>query len=304
MNLHQNKDAFEELVTATSLELHIPPNIVEKDYYVTLALRELSARIKGMVFKGGTSLTKCYQLLDRFSEDIDISYAASEGIPGESRKRQLKKTIVSSMDALNFPITNLEQIHSRRNYNCYRAAYPSIYASMLEIKSELVIETYIALLPFPTTVRMTDNYIYRFLQQSKQTHLAEKFNLMPFKITVQTIERTLVDKVFALCDYYMSGKTERHSRHLYDIHKILENTILPESFTDLISEVRTLRAPLSICPSAADGVNINHILKEIVSKDVYKEDYERITENLLFSLLPYETAISGLQKLIDEHYFG
>ncbi len=303
MNLHQDKDAFEELVTATSLELHIPPNIIEKDYYVTLALRELSTHIKGMVFKGGTSLTKCYQLLDRFSEDIDISYAASEGIPGESRKRQLKKAIVSSMDALNFPITNLEQTRSRRNYNCYRAAYPSIYAPVLEIKSELVIETYIALLPFPTIVRMTDNYIYRFLQQSDQTHLAEKFNLMPFEITVQTIERTLVDKVFALCDYYMSGKTNRHSRHLYDIHKILENTILPESFADLIGEVRTLRAPLSICPSAADGININHILKEMVSKDVYKDDYERITENLLFSPLPYETAISSLQKLIDEHYF-
>ncbi len=97
MNLHQDKETFEELVTATSLELHIPPNIVEKDYYVTLALQELSARIKGMVFKGGASLTKCYQILDRFSEDIDISYAASEGIPGESKKRQLKKAIIASI---------------------------------------------------------------------------------------------------------------------------------------------------------------------------------------------------------------
>lgn len=303
MNLHQDNDAFEELVTATSLELHIPPNIVEKDYYVTLALRELSANIKGMVFKGGTSLTKCYQLLDRFSEDIDISYAASEGIPGESRKRQLKKAIVASMDTLNLPITNLEQTRSRRNYNCYHAAYPSIYAPVLEIKTELVIETYIALLPFPTTVRMTDNYIYRFLQQSDQIHLAEEFDLMPFEITVQTIERTLIDKVFALCDYYMSGKTERHSRHLYDIHKILENTILPESFAALIGEVRALRAPLPICPSAANGININCILEEIISKDVYRQDYKQITENLLFSPLSYETAISSLQHLIDGHYF-
>lgn len=303
MNLHQDNDAFEELVTATSLELHIPPNIVEKDYYVTLALRELSANIKGMVFKGGTSLTKCYQLLDRFSEDIDISYAASESIPGESRKRQLKKAIVASMDTLNLPITNLEQTRSRRNYNCYHATYPSIYAPVLEIKTELVIETYIALLPFPTTVRMTDNYIYRFLQQSDQIHLAEEFDLMPFEITVQTIERTLIDKVFALCDYYMSGKTERHSRHLYDIHKILENTILPESFAALIGEVRALRAPLPICPSAANGININCILEEIISKDVYRQDYKQITENLLFSPLSYETAISSLQHLIDGHYF-
>lgn len=303
MNLHQNKDAFEELITATSLELHIPPNIIEKDYYVTLTLRELSSRIKAMVFKGGTSLTKCYQILDRFSEDIDISYAASEGIPGESRKRQLKKAVVASMDFLNFPITNLEETRSRRNYNCYHATYPSIYTPILELKSELVIETYIALLPFPTTIRMTDNYIYRFLQQSNQIHLAEEFDLMPFEITTQTIERTLVDKVFALCDYYLSGKTDRHSRHLYDIHKIVENISIPESLPNLIQEVRALRAPLPICPSAAEGVNINQLLEEIIAKETYKEDYVRITENLLFSPLSYKTAISSLQNLVDGNYF-
>lgn len=303
MNLHLNKEAFEELVTATSNELHIPATIIEKDYYVTLALQELSKNIKGMVFKGGTSLTKCYQILDRFSEDIDISYAASDGIPGESRKRQLKKAIVASMDALNFPITNLERTRSRRSYNCYHAAYASIYASMLEIKSELIIESYIALLPFPTTVRMADNYIYRFLSQENQLDLAREFDLMPFEITTQTIERTLIDKVFAICDYYLEGKVERHSRHLYDIHKILENITLPKSFPSLIQEVRALREPLSICPSAAKDMNINDILNEILVKEVYKEDYVKITQSLLFTPLPYETAVSSLKMLIDGNYF-
>ena len=97
MNLHLDHEAFSELIIAASNELHIPPGIIEKDYYVTLALKELASRVKGMVFKGGTSLTKCYQILDRFSEDIDISYAAAEGVPGESRKRQLKKAVVSSV---------------------------------------------------------------------------------------------------------------------------------------------------------------------------------------------------------------
>ncbi len=150
---------------------------------------------------------------------------------------------------------------------------------------------------------MTDNYIYRFLRQSNQIHLAEEFNLMPFEITVQTIERTLVDKVFALCDYYMAGNTDRHSRHLYDIHKILENTILPESFVTLIGEVRALRAPFPICPSAAGEININCILREIINKSIYKQDYKQITENLLFSPVSYETAISSLQYLVDGHYF-
>lgn len=303
MNLHLDRDAFAELVSATSIELHIPANIVEKDYYVTLALRELSANIKGMVFKGGTSLTKCYQILERFSEDIDISYAASEGIPGESRKRQLKKAIIASMDILNFSIKNLEQTRSRRNYNCYRAVYPSIYPCKSGVKTELIIETYIALLPFPTTVRKTDNYIYRFLYQSDQLCLAEKFNLMPFETTTQAIERTLIDKVFAVCDYYLSGKVAGHSRHLYDIHKILNHISLSETFPSLVQEVRELRAPLSVCPSAAKDKNINQILEEIITLEIYKQDYLNITENLLFVPLSYETAISGLQRLLDGQYF-
>lgn len=304
MNLHLDSEAFAELVTAASTELHIPAGIIEKDYYVTLALRELSSRIKGMVFKGGTALTKCYQVLDRFSEDIDISYEASEGIPGESRKKQLKKAVVASMDALQFPIVNLEETRSRRSYNCYRANYPSLYSSLLVLKPELVIETYIALLPFPTVNRMVDNYIHRFLKATGQEELAVEFELMPFSITTQAIERTLVDKVFAVCDYYLEGKVERHSRHLYDIYKVLESITLDPSLSQLVSEVRKLRAPLPICPSAKSNVQINVVLKEIIETGVYKEDYEGITGKLLFTYIPYETVIGGLERIVQSGYFS
>lgn len=86
MNLHHDKEAFEELLIGASNELAIPTNIIEKDYYVTIVLKSLAEKLDNMVFKGGTSLTKCYQLLDRFSEDIDISYTAESGMPGEARK--------------------------------------------------------------------------------------------------------------------------------------------------------------------------------------------------------------------------
>lgn len=119
MNLHHDKEAFEELLIGAANELAIPANIIEKDYYVTIALKSLSEKLGDMVFKGGTSLTKCYQLLDRFSEDIDISYTAESGIPGEARKRQLKNAIVATMEELKFPITNLDDTRSRRHYNCY-----------------------------------------------------------------------------------------------------------------------------------------------------------------------------------------
>ena len=304
MNLHHDKEAFSELVVAASNELHIPPGIIEKDYYVTLVLKELASRVKGMVFKGGTSLTKCYQILERFSEDIDISYAASDGIPGESRKRQLKKAVVSSVESLGFSVTNLEETRSRRSYNCYKASYPSIYSPLLELKPELVIETYIALLPFPTVNRIADNYIYRFLKMAGQEELAEEFDLMPFEITTQAIERTLIDKVFALCDYYLSDKVDRHSRHLYDIYKIMEYTKPDASLSGLVQEVRSLREPLPVCPSAKTGVYINDILAEIMDKEIYRNDYETITGKLLFTYVPYETVIGGIGEIISRGYFS
>ncbi len=299
MNLHRDREAFEELLIGAANELAIPTNIIEKDYYVTIALKSLSEKLEDMVFKGGTSLTKCYQLLDRFSEDIDISYTAQSGNPSEARKRKLKKAVVATMAELNFPISNIEETRSRRHYNCYRAEYPSIYEQSGILKPELVVETYVALLPFPTTKRMVDNYIYRFLKKINRLDLAEIYDLMPFAITTQTIERTLVDKVFALCDYYMQGEIERHSRHLYDIHKIVKSIGITEEVEKLIPQVRAVRSELPVCPSAKEGVCVTNILNEIIEKQVYRSDYEDITIRLLFVPETYDTVIQSIKQLAD-----
>lgn len=303
MHLHHDKESFEELIIGAANELHIPANVIEKDYFVTLTLKELSAKLKDLVFKGGTSLTKCYQLLDRFSEDIDLSYTAESGMPGDARKKQLKKAVVSTLEALELTISNLEETRSRRNYNCYRASYPSIYDNSPFLKQELVLETYVALLPFPTVTKMVDNYLYRFLKKIDRLDIAVQYDLVPFPITTQAIERTLVDKVFAICDYYLDGKTEKHSRHLYDIHKIYTNMKIPADFSDLIASVRSLRSELSVCPSAKDGVDINQVLQEIVDTEAYKNDYERITSGLLFAPLEYDKVITSVVKIINLHLF-
>lgn len=88
MSLHHDRDVFVEMIIGAANELTIPTNVIEKDYYVTIILKALAEKTNDLVFKGGTSLTKCYQLLDRFSEDIDLSYTAENGTPGESRKKQ------------------------------------------------------------------------------------------------------------------------------------------------------------------------------------------------------------------------
>ena len=74
MNLHTNKELFSTLVTLTAKHFRITPAFVEKDYWITLILHNLSNSpfSNSIVFKGGTSLSKGYRLVNRFSEDIDL----------------------------------------------------------------------------------------------------------------------------------------------------------------------------------------------------------------------------------------
>ena len=146
---------------------------------------------------------------------------------------------------------------------------------------------------------MVDNYIYRFLRKINRLDLAEKYDLLPFEITTQTIERTLVDKIFAICDYYMQGKAERHSRHLYDIFKIMEKVQITDELVALISEVRKQRSTLAVCPSAKENVCVTDILYEIIEKETYKKDYEEITLGLLFVPETYDTVIQSIKKIAD-----
>ena len=88
MYLHNNKLIFDNILYNASKELKIDYNIIEKDYYVTLFLKELVKIVPGILFKGGTSLSKCHKVINRFSEDIDLSL--NEENYTISKKRKLK----------------------------------------------------------------------------------------------------------------------------------------------------------------------------------------------------------------------
>ena len=122
--LHNEKDAFEQLVLRTSDYLGVKAEIVEKDYFVTIFLKRIAAVMPDIVFKGGTSLSKCYHIIKRFSEDIDLN-VQSEKKPSESKRKQLKANITKIISDLDFGLTNADSIKSRRDYNRYIIDYPS-----------------------------------------------------------------------------------------------------------------------------------------------------------------------------------
>lgn len=89
MILHEYITDFKELIELTSDYFNLENSIIEKDYWVTKALHNLSKSELASVaiFKGGTSLTKCYKDLHRFSEDIDIAIDIEGLTPGQIKKR-------------------------------------------------------------------------------------------------------------------------------------------------------------------------------------------------------------------------
>ena len=298
--LHHNRELFEEAINLVTHHTGISPKIVEKDYYVTMILRLLSEKVSYIVFKGGTSLSKCHHVIKRFSEDIDI---AIDDTISQSEKRNLKASILETVDALGLSVGNLDNIRSRRDYNRYEIAYNSVVEDKNEfLQSMVLLETSFTTTSFPTELLPVSSYIGEMLLD-EAPELIQQYNLESFYMKVQGIERTLIDKIFAICDYYMQGKVQRHSRHLYDIYKLVPHVSLGEDFKKLVKDVREVRKKSAICVSAQDGIDIVQVLNTIISEDVYKGDYSALTKNLLEEDIAYEVVITTLKKVALSEVF-
>ncbi len=298
MYLHENRRLFNQIVRGASASIKLSPDIIEKDYYVMLLLKKLNQRLDHLLFKGGTSLSKCYQVVNRFSEDIDITSTEQKVTEGEHRL--YKKAIKDVCEQLHFPIINESETRSRRDFNCYKIDYfPSFKSSY--IRPLVHVETTFLVKSYPYEIKSVSTYIYDYLKKMGQEQIIKDYELEPFEVKVQTLERTLIDKIFALCDYYINKKVKGHSRHIYDIYKILPYVSLNQDFKNLFKRVREdrLNSKSDSCTTASYIYNIDEILKTIIEKDVFKEEYQNDTQNLVFDHLPYEEAIKGLQTLIE-----
>lgn len=300
--LHNDHLLFEQVILRVSEDTGIEASIIEKDYYVTLFLQRIVAQLPNIIFKGGTSLSKCYKLINRFSEDIDLNID-TEAHPTEGQRKKLKEVIISIIDEFGFTLTNPDKVRSRRDYNRYIVDYPTIFLTSY-LKEHLIVETAVYIKAYPCKRMLASSLIYDYLARNGYVDLIEQYGLHPFELNVQAAERTLVDKVFALGDYYLCDAVHEHSRHVYDIFKLLDVVTLDDSMKDLIWSVREERKPHVNCHSAKEGIDMNTLLQEIVDKAVYKRDYEDITAKILFEEVSYETAATALRKIIASGIFS
>ena len=302
MYLHNDKKSFKEMVDQVATKNNIAPEIVEKDYYVTLILRLLSDKLDNIVFKGGTSLSKGFHVINRFSEDIDVTF--NEHI-GESRRKKLKYNVLKVIsEELSLPISNWSSIQSDRDYNAYFFEYHSVFDFDEDKMPQYVkLETALGSYSFPTEVVEIKNYIGDYLDEHGKNKYSKKFMLDKFSMKLQSLERTYIDKVFALCDYFVEGKSKRYSRHLYDIYMLTPLMKFDDNFKLLIEEIRLHRKNMPNCPSAQDGISVNSIIKEFCKNEFYKIDYLSITNYFTNHPIEYDKVIKNILELTNKDLF-
>ena len=299
--LHENTEEFKNAVLFAADQNRLTPAAVEKDYYVTLILKGLKERLPFIVFKGGTSLSKCHKVINRFSEDIDVTIDTklSQGQMGK-----VKDAIKEVAEELGIIIPNIDETRSRRSYNKYMLAYETVTEKLNdELQPMVILETSFAEVSFPTVMLPVHSYVGDMMQ-TEAPEMVEPYGLLPYDMKVQGIDRTMIDKVFAVCDYHMKGDVRRHSRHIYDLYKLLPLIPISDDLKKLVREVREVRAKnVSICHSAQPGVDVPAVLKKIIEQEVYKSDYENVTSRILEEQISYDVAIEAVRKIAESGVF-
>jgi len=284
MILHKDKKAFDAYLTAIMNRNSLTSRaIVEKDYYVTLFLKLLAQKQTDLVFKGGTCLSKAFKIINRFSEDIDLTLFEEVKRIGDGRRKRFKQAIVSVAEELGFPIINIHKTQSDRDFNEYQIDYSTAYPDTT-VNPLLLVDTVVFVKSFPTEHRPIASMIYDYLHEANLSEEIAKYELEPFTLCVQSLERTFIDKVFAVVDYFMSGKLAKYSRHIYDLYKIYPEIEFNDEFISLIKRVHLERKIGSRGLSTQEGVSIQDELNKVISTEAYRDGYTLLTQPFLLSV--------------------
>lgn len=297
MYLHESKD-FEEILNKTHEETGYETAIVEKDYYVSMMLKGLSKTGYDFIFKGGTSLSKAYGVINRFSEDIDLTVSER---PPQSKRVSMADSIIEYAQKIGLTIINREKIRRRGYFNRFVFEYTPVVKRTI-VMPQIIVECYVEILGFPTERKKINSFVGTVLNKYNRNVLNE-YGLEPFEMSVQSIKRTLIDKVFALCDYYLAGEAEKHSRHIYDIYHVLQNMSIGEIDKELVACVREQRRENKRCLSADEDVDVVQVLREIVDNHYFAKDYKERTSALLFDDVSYDEAVRSIEQIINSELF-
>lgn len=247
MNLHQDKDAFEALLSDVSRRTGIRSDIIEKDYYLTLLLWELSVKQESLpaYFKGGTALYKSIGRMKRFSEDIDLTVAVHD-----CSKSQGKKRLETSANGYH----TLSRTTDKARENNQKGSITSVYeyvpvtavdsADALQRFGYVKVEATSFTISEPVEILEISPLLYSEATGEQRQILESNYGVKLFPVQTIKLERIFADKILAAEFYYQRRMLFDTAKHLYDLAIMMEQericTLLsaPEELTAMLAYKR------------------------------------------------------------------
>ncbi|GFI24054.1 hypothetical protein IMSAGC011_02850 [Lachnospiraceae bacterium] len=309
MKLHRDKFSFLNIIGLIHGVTGIREDILEKDYYVTLLLRELSEKQETLpaYFKGGTALYKAQKSIRRFSEDIDLTICI-DNCSGSQAKKRLE---TATKKYLSLPRTSRKELEDDRK-GSITAVYDYTPAVTVDTDDPLQRFGYVKVegtsftVSEPFSALEIEPIIYTYATEEQRSILREQFEVMPFPIKTIRLERIFTDKIFAAEFYYERAMYFDVAKHIYDVGVMLDLQPIQDMLgnTGLFLEMSGYKRLEETRRTGSDLADKKFsdfkIFYDISDNTALKDAYQNMQKNYVFSekdLLTFEFVISQWKKL-------
>lgn len=238
MTLHQNRPIFGRIIDVISKRTGHRRDVIEKDYYVVLMLKELAQKQDDGLpafFKGGTALYKALKTTNRFSEDIDLSVDTRD-----CSRTQGDKRLDSATKKYSSLVRNSGEGFSHRyevvTFFEYNPIVEIDESDSLQRFGKLKIEATSFTISEPIETLEIAPLLYDMSTSEERRFLEAEYEVRPFGIQTITMERIFVDKLFA-AESYVRRSNERNrafeaAKHIYDIAVLWNHPRIAALFED------------------------------------------------------------------------
>ena len=314
MKLHLDNKLFRQAVQFTSDQMQIPAVFVEKDYWVTYVLFTIFNHQIGSdtVFKGGTALSKCYNIIERFSEDIDLVVLRRKGESNNQLTTKIR-TISSVVGNVLPEIEKAGLTHkmgmNRKTVHTYNKEFKGDFG---QVRDAIMVEaTWLGYFE-PYTTKSICSFVGEMMMNNKQSEIAKKQGLLPFNVLVLEPSRTICEKIMSLVRFSYSEEpiTELTNkvRHGYDLNQLLSERELLTFFNSKEFDKMLLNVAQDDVASFKNNNEWlrNHPVNSMIFGNpekvwnVLKVAYESDFKNLVYGSFPNEKELLDTLILIQK----
>lgn len=312
MSFLYERDDFADLIQQAAEKRGIPnPAIVEKDYFVTEALRILAQEFgEVVIFKGGTSLSKGWSLIDRFSEDIDL-YVSPAGSEEETRDRF--RAVADAVSSFPGFVDRGGRMEKPEVWNSWTEefAYENRTPAVGGIRPNVLLEAGIQSADQPTEKRKLTSILSEVLDEAEVDSGTD--DREPFEMELLHFRRTFVEKLFTLHSRVARAiKQEkplgRDARHYYDLVMLLSEAetrrmLETPEYEQICGQYRNLTetfypGQVKLLPEGMDLSESPALFPGNELRPMLEQAYRREAGNLCYGRYPaFKEILTGFEEI-------